>query len=86
MLSKQRVLSVSAVQVVVICGRNKKLLSELKGTVWPGGTHVVACGFVDNIHEVRSPRWVNTGLLYSVPLYHQCGAGSKSASTSIVEQ
>jgi hypothetical protein len=40
-------------QVAVICGRNKKLLSDLKSTQWPGGSHVVACGFVDNIHEVR---------------------------------
>lgn len=39
-------------QVVVICGRNKKLLSQLRRTVWPGGSHVVPCGFVDNIHEV----------------------------------
>jgi hypothetical protein len=36
----------------VICGRNKKLLADLQRTVWPGGSHVVACGFVDNIHEV----------------------------------
>jgi hypothetical protein len=40
--------------VVVICGRNKKLLVDMNRTVWPGGTHVVACGFVDNIHEVRA--------------------------------
>lgn len=39
-------------QVAVICGRNKKLLAELQRTRWPGGSHVVACGFVDNIHEV----------------------------------
>jgi hypothetical protein len=39
-------------QVAVICGRNKKLLAELQRTQWPGGSHVVACGFVDNIHEV----------------------------------
>lgn len=38
-------------QVAVICGRNKKLLAELQRTQWPGGSHVVACGFVDNIHE-----------------------------------
>lgn len=41
-------------QVAVICGRNKKLLAELQRTRWSGGSHVVACGFVDNIHEVSS--------------------------------
>lgn len=41
-------------QVAVICGRNKKLLAELQHTQWPGGSHVVACGFVDNIHEVSA--------------------------------
>jgi hypothetical protein len=41
-------------QVVVICGRNRKLLADLqtKAGNWPGGSHVVPCGFVDNIHEV----------------------------------
>lgn len=43
-----------AVQVAVICGRNKKLLADLRSTKWPGGSHVVPCGFVDNIHEVSS--------------------------------
>lgn len=38
-------------QVAVICGRNKKLLQELRARQWQGGSHVVACGFVDNIHE-----------------------------------
>ncbi|KAF8069665.1 MGD A [Scenedesmus sp. PABB004] len=38
-------------QVAVICGRNKALLAKLLGHAWPGGSHVVACGFVDNIHE-----------------------------------
>lgn len=42
------------VQVAVICGRNKKLLQELHARQWQGGSHVVACGFVDNIHEVRA--------------------------------
>jgi hypothetical protein len=40
-------------QVAVICGRNKKLLQELRSKKWPGGSHVVPCGFVDNIHEVH---------------------------------
>ncbi|KAF6248396.1 hypothetical protein COO60DRAFT_1691478 [Scenedesmus sp. NREL 46B-D3] len=44
-------------QVAVICGRNKQLLQELRGKQWPGGSHVVACGFVDNIHEVRGEGW-----------------------------
>jgi hypothetical protein len=43
-------------QVAVICGRNKKLLQELRSKQWPGGSHVVACGFVDNIHEVRGEK------------------------------
>jgi hypothetical protein len=38
-------------QIAVICGRNKRLLSTLRETVWPGGTHLVAVGFVDNVHE-----------------------------------
>ncbi|KAJ9507635.1 hypothetical protein QJQ45_019190 [Haematococcus lacustris] len=38
-------------QVVVICGRNRKLLERLKAKEHPGGILVTACGFVDNIHE-----------------------------------
>lgn len=38
-------------QVVVICGRNKKLLEKLKAKKYPGGTQIVATGFIDNIHE-----------------------------------
>lgn len=38
-------------QVAVICGRNRRLLDSLRSTVWPGGSHVVAVGFVDNVHE-----------------------------------
>jgi hypothetical protein len=45
-------------QVAVICGRNKALLSRVRNTVWPGGSHVVACGFVDNIHEVWQQTWI----------------------------
>jgi hypothetical protein len=52
MVNSWTVLACFWLQVVVICGRNKKLLADIKRTVWPGGTHVVACGFVDNIHEV----------------------------------
>lgn len=39
-------------QIAVICGRNKKLLQKLQSHWWPGGSHVVPCGFVNNIHEV----------------------------------
>lgn len=73
-------LSVSAVQVVVICGRNKKLLSELKGTVWPGGTHVVACGFVDNIHEVGALCWGDAGHLYLVRPHCKVFHGSSNSA------
>lgn len=38
-------------QVVVICGRNKKLLDKLRAKKYPGGTQIVATGFIDNIHE-----------------------------------
>mmetsp|Transcript_13700 Transcript_13700/g.29410 ORF Transcript_13700/g.29410 Transcript_13700/m.29410 type:complete len:529 (-) Transcript_13700:874-2460(-) len=38
-------------QVVVICGRNKKLLDKLRAKSYPSGMRVVACGFVDNLHE-----------------------------------
>eukprot|EP00879_Flechtneria_rotunda_P020339 GHRR01021390.1.p1 GENE.GHRR01021390.1~~GHRR01021390.1.p1 ORF type:complete len:416 (+),score=130.30 GHRR01021390.1:440-1687(+) len=38
-------------QIVVICGRNKQLLGRLKTHKWQGGSHIIACGFVDNIHE-----------------------------------
>ncbi|KAI8476237.1 MAG: MGDG synthase-domain-containing protein [Monoraphidium minutum] len=38
-------------QVAVICGRNKKLLRQLAEAQWPGGSHVVPVGFVDNMHE-----------------------------------
>eukprot|EP00878_Enallax_costatus_P016039 GHUV01016815.1.p1 GENE.GHUV01016815.1~~GHUV01016815.1.p1 ORF type:complete len:526 (+),score=156.68 GHUV01016815.1:200-1777(+) len=38
-------------QIAVICGRNKKLLQKLQSHRWPGGSHVVPCGFVNNIHE-----------------------------------
>lgn len=40
-----------AAQVAVICGRNKRLLRRLREREWPGGSHVVAVGFVDNVHE-----------------------------------
>jgi 1,2-diacylglycerol 3-beta-galactosyltransferase len=38
-------------QVAVICGRNRRLLHALRSAAWPGGTHVAAVGFVDNMHE-----------------------------------
>jgi len=38
-------------QVAVICGRNARLLHQLRTTQWPGGSRVVAVGFVDNVHE-----------------------------------
>ncbi|MEW5300952.1 MAG: hypothetical protein WDW36_003840 [Sanguina aurantia] len=38
-------------QMVVICGRNKKLLDRIQGTQHASGMRVLACGFVDNIHE-----------------------------------
>lgn len=41
----------SRAQVVVICGRNKKLLQDLSMGVYPGGLKVHARGFVDNMHE-----------------------------------
>mmetsp|Transcript_11083 Transcript_11083/g.19268 ORF Transcript_11083/g.19268 Transcript_11083/m.19268 type:complete len:383 (+) Transcript_11083:53-1201(+) len=41
----------SQAQVVVICGRNKKLLERLSAKACPGGLSILASGFVDNIHE-----------------------------------
>ena len=38
-------------QVVVICGRNKKLQEKISSNAYPGGLKVTALGFVDNIHE-----------------------------------
>ena len=37
--------------MVVICGRNKKLLQRLGSREWPGRTKVVPLGFVDNMHD-----------------------------------
>jgi hypothetical protein len=42
---------VCALQVVVICGRNARLLGRLSTATPPGGMPVKACGFVNNIHE-----------------------------------
>jgi len=39
------------VQVVVICGRNQRLLDRLSMAPAPNGMPVKACGFVNNIHE-----------------------------------
>lgn len=41
-------------QMVVICGRNQKLQQRLSSREFVGGLPVVACGFVDNIHEWMS--------------------------------
>eukprot|EP00192_Tetraselmis_astigmatica_P024497 CAMPEP_0117697956 /NCGR_PEP_ID=MMETSP0804-20121206/29512_1 /TAXON_ID=1074897 /ORGANISM="Tetraselmis astigmatica, Strain CCMP880" /LENGTH=490 /DNA_ID=CAMNT_0005512255 /DNA_START=222 /DNA_END=1694 /DNA_ORIENTATION=+ len=38
-------------QVVVICGRNQKLVNKLKATEWPPNMNVVVNGFVDNMHQ-----------------------------------
>jgi 1,2-diacylglycerol 3-beta-galactosyltransferase len=38
-------------QVVVICGRNRKLLESLRAKRYPSGMPVTATGFIDNIHE-----------------------------------
>lgn len=43
-----------SLQVVVICGRNKKLYDSLSQAQWPNGAKVIALGFVDNMHE-----WMN---------------------------
>lgn len=42
---------ISAAQMIVICGRNKKLLEKIQTTKHASGMKVLACGFVDNIHE-----------------------------------
>jgi 1,2-diacylglycerol 3-beta-galactosyltransferase len=38
-------------KVVVICGRNKKLLQRLSERQYASGMPVTATGFIDNIHE-----------------------------------
>lgn len=38
-------------QVVVICGRNQKLMSKLVATEWAPNMEVVVRGFVDNMHQ-----------------------------------
>ena len=40
-----------AVQVVVICGRNRSLLERLQAKSYDSGLKVTACGFINNIHE-----------------------------------
>ena len=40
------------IQVVAVCGRNKKLAQELNSASWlPRGARVLATGFVENMEE-----------------------------------
>ncbi|GAX80944.1 hypothetical protein CEUSTIGMA_g8379.t1 [Chlamydomonas eustigma] len=41
----------SSCQVVVVCGRNKRLLQRLSEKRYTSGMPVTATGFIDNIHE-----------------------------------
>lgn len=43
------------IQVVAVCGRNKKLAQELNSASWlPRGARVLATGFVNNMEEWMS--------------------------------
>lgn len=41
----------ASMQVVVICGRNQKLVQKLEATTWSSNMNVIVNGFVDNMHQ-----------------------------------